>query len=149
MVGGLFTKEAFIGLFGINAAMDMMSFSVKNFLAHLPPEQKFWMFWIGTLIVSTAIMYGTYKFMENKKSKEPTKIKWSYVFGGVFIGLVLIALASPLLPYVFPISPGELAFSSDTALEAGSGIGDVGWLITPIFVAGLLYGLLWMERKKK
>lgn len=137
---GFFSGEMLVSLFGINAALDMFSFSVKLQLAALPPELKFWLFWAGAALLALGVTWATYVFFGHKK------VKWQYVAGVAVIGIVSMIFASPLLPYFFPVDPVALSTGGDS-LEAG-GWSDLSVLIAPVFIALILYGLVWIERKK-
>lgn len=121
-------------LIGINGVINMLVFGIQKFLATLPAELKFWLFWLGAVGFSLAISYLVFRVIF-KHHKE----NWIVLAGAAGMGIIVMILASPILPAFFPINPAELALSG-SALEAGA---DDSWIIFPaalgLFALALAY----------
>jgi hypothetical protein len=140
---GFFSLEFIIGIFGINAVTDMFAFAAKLQLVALPPVLKFWVFWIGAIILALGVAWATYIFAGHKK------VKLSYVIGVVAIGFFTMIFASQYVSLFFPVDPVALSMGGDS-LEAG-GLGWE-WLIAPVLLAVVaygVYGIVRVVRKKK
>jgi hypothetical protein len=131
--GQMLGIQTLVSTLGINGVAGMMIFGTQRFLVTLPENIKFVLFWAGLIVAALVTTYAVFRLMYHKS------VNYWIVGGVAALGLMVMVLMSPIMPYIFPYNPLEMSMSGN--LQAG---GDLGFPTLAVFVGGiaLLAGLI-------